>query len=109
MPCFICYSAVNHSNSPGRGGRDWETGDIGSESCRLFLVVVFEVEIVGNEKDSGRSKATLGLLNCCIFLLFDMINILFGINGSNVFEKPEVILSCLHLQYFITLPCYKFS
>ena len=62
------------------------------------------MEIGGNETRFRAFKATLGLLNC-IFLLFDMIIILFGISGSNVFEKPEVILSCLHLQYFITLPC----
>ena len=37
-------------------GRDWETGDIGSESCRVFLVVVLRWKLGGNKKDSGLSK-----------------------------------------------------
>lgn len=70
LPCFICYSAVNHSNFPGSagfGGGKVETGDIGSESCRLFLVVVLRWKLAETKKIRGFQKR---LWDCWIVFFF---------------------------------------
>ena len=70
LPCFICYSAVNHSNFPGSagfGGGKVETGDIGSESCRLFLFVVLRWKLAETKKIRGFQKR---LWDCWIVFVF---------------------------------------
>lgn len=85
LPCFICYSAVNHSNFPGSagfGGGKVETGDIGSESCRLFLVVVLRWKLAETKKIRGFQKRLwdcwIVFVFCCCCCFFLWKSFLFG-------------------------------
>ena len=104
LPCFICYSAVNHSNFPGSagfGGGKVETGDIGSESCRLFLVVVLRWKLA-ETKRFGAFKSDFGIVELYFFLLlllFLLVKIVFiWLVAHTCLKNLRWSLSCLHLR-----------